>query len=385
MKKLIYLLFGIALLVPGAVSAAEFKAEENVQLGPDPITQNVYAAGGNVIVSSPIEGDAHIAGGMVNISGDVRQDLSVAGGNVSVLGNVGQDLRVVGGNLTVNGSIGGEAILIGGTVQIIDGEVNGDLVVLGGMVIINGKLNRNLVIKGGEVQLNATVEGVVTVEAAESFNVGKHAVVKTPILYKGTKEAVVADGAILEQGIQYEQMEQGRMSGKTFDKKELKMAFGGFLTALFFLKLFIMILTAFILVALIPGCLNDGIKRSLKDYWIHLLYGLVVLVVAPVAILLLLATILGSLFGILLGLVFGLLLIVAKILAALLIGVWLIKILGKKKDVPLNWKPILLGVLVMEFVWLIPILGWIAVCIFFLSALGALSMHGYEMLKKMQK
>lgn len=383
MKKFLFILLAAALLLPTTATAATFRTGDTLQTSSrDTITDNLYAAGGTVSLNSTVEGDAYAVGGMITVSAPVRDDLLIGGGNINIIGDVGQDLRVVGGNIIVNGDVGGEVIVVGGTVQLLGSEVQRDVTVAGGFVSINGTIHGNLTVNGGEVHLNGTVEGAVAIDAEDPLQIGADTVVNGPFIYKGMEEAKVADGAKLAQGLQFEQWEKAAPMEKRAKKIGGKAL--GLMSMAFLIKLIITLIAAFILVAIFPKCVKLATERSMKSYWMNVLYGLVIAIVVPIVGIVLLVTILGSLAGGLLLIAYGLALGIAKVLAGILLGVWLLKVMSKKKkEVAINWKPILLGTIVIHLLLLIPILGWLAACLFFLAAFGGLSLHFYhEVVKK---
>jgi hypothetical protein len=385
MKKFLTLLLGVALLLPaGSALAATMTSGEEVRLNSqDTVSGNYYAVGGITALSGTIEGDAYVAGGMVNIIGDTRDDLVVVGGNVTVSGNVGQDVRVIGGNVVVSGNVGGEAIAAGGTVQLIGNEVMGDVGLAGGLVTVDGKVNGNVKIAGEEVLINGEVMGNVEVTDAERLRIGDSANIHGTVFYKGRKEAEVAEGARLANSIQFEKMMgEGRM--KNADKVTVIKAIFGFITIAFFIKLIILIVTALILLAVLPKCTEAVVHATQKDYWRNTLYGLVIAIVAPILTILLFITILGSMAAIVVGLAFGILMVLAKLVAMIFIGTWIIRLFNKKRDVKLDWKPVVVGALAVTILSIIPVVGWIVLLLVFLAAFGALSMHSYQTIIKKQ-
>ncbi|MBD3281763.1 hypothetical protein GF391_03385 [Candidatus Uhrbacteria bacterium] len=52
-------------------------------------------------------------------------------------------------------------------------------------------------------------------------------------------------------------------------------------------------------------------------------------------------------------------------------GAWIWKLATKAKAIEIDWKIAVLGVVLLDIIWLIPILGWLFCLIFTLAALGA--------------
>jgi cytoskeletal protein CcmA (bactofilin family) len=88
------------------------------------------------------------------------------GGDVFLLGQnytleegeeLNGSLAVIGGNVTIeqNATVEGDVILMGGNLNAL-GRANGDIVVIGGNLNISDKVSGDIVIVGGQVELNST-------------------------------------------------------------------------------------------------------------------------------------------------------------------------------------------------------------------------------------
>jgi hypothetical protein len=261
-------------------------------------------------------------------------------------------------------------------------EIARGVSVAGGLVNIDSKINGDLKAAAGQILINSEITGNVMVQADEKLVIGENANIHGVVIYKGRKEADVAEGAQLANAVQFEKITD--KAWKSADNKTVFRTIFGFMTIAFLVKLIILIVTALILLALLPKCTNTVVGMTLKNYWRNTLYGLIVFIMAPVIMILLLVTIIGSMAGAAVGLVYGLLILLSKVIASIIVGVWVMKLFNKKKDVKLDWKPVIIGAVVFDLLILIPILGWIAAGLVFLSAFGALSTHAYESIIKKQ-
>ena len=66
------------------------------------------------------------------------------------------------------------------------------------------------------------------------------------------------------------------------------------------------------------------------------------------------------------------LLTLSSVFAGIILGTWLIKVLTKRQEYVIDWKAIVVGVIVIKLLALIPFVGWLPKFIFFLIGLGAL-------------
>jgi len=74
-------------------------------------------------------------------------------------------LAVIGGNVTIEegATVNGDAVLVGGNLSI-NGQINGEVVLVGGNLTISDKINGSIVVVGGQVRLTETavVTGDIT-------------------------------------------------------------------------------------------------------------------------------------------------------------------------------------------------------------------------------
>lgn len=103
----------------------------------------------NAFAQSP-NGDVFLLGQNYTLKSDKTLDGSIA---------------VIGGNVTIEkgATVNGEAVVVGGNLSI-DGEVNGDVVLVGGNLTVTSNINGNIVVVGGQLLLTKTavVKGDVT-------------------------------------------------------------------------------------------------------------------------------------------------------------------------------------------------------------------------------
>ena len=156
------------------------------------VTDDLYTAGGEVLVKAPIRGDLIAAAGTVFVQDSIYQDLTLAGGTLEVSGWIGDDILAMGGNIRLRESVQGDVLVMGGDVRLdesalvehdlvvmggnvrVVGNIRGNVTVRGGQVVLDGECGRNLDVKGGEVVVNGVVRGTSTL-AAESIELGPEA------------------------------------------------------------------------------------------------------------------------------------------------------------------------------------------------------------------
>ncbi len=104
------------------------------------VNQDLVGAGGNLDVNSNVNGNLVLAGGQIKVSGSVSEDLVVAGGQIELSGEIKKNVIVAGGMVKVGqrAHISGYLLAVGGQVELL-GRIDGDTRVFGGEVTIGDK------------------------------------------------------------------------------------------------------------------------------------------------------------------------------------------------------------------------------------------------------
>ena len=315
----------LVFLAGGPAFAAEFlvpakDGDPNVIVSASETRHNLYSAGANVTVNGQITGDLFAAGGMVNLIGDVEADANVMGGSLSFNGKIGGDARVAGGNITVFGPIGGDLIIAGGNISITEkSSIGGDLVIGGGNIILEAPVKGSIKAGAGNITINSRVEGDVQIHSSggkrnEGVVVfGPKAEVLGKISHKGTKEAIVKDGAKVG-AIDFTPVSGNKRAGRVL---------AGLLTLAVLIKLIAWFLAGLILVKYRKSDLNSLAQNIQENPWQNLGLGLAGLILIPIAAILLLAVLVGYYIAGFLALWYLLLLMLSGIVGVVFFGAWI--------------------------------------------------------------
>lgn len=361
----------LLLLMPLSLSAATFQGGKDTFTVPqnERISDDLYAVAGSLTMSGQVTGDVMLAGGTVTVTGRVSQDVTVAGGDVDVLGTVGDDVRVAAGNVVIGSTIASDLVAIGGSVRVIpDTVVNGDVIIAGGAVFFDGTARGDLQIFADEVFINGTVQNV-EIEATKIV-IGDDATINGTLTYSSPQEAEINEGATITGAINFE--ERARDVNTT---EALAAVFGVMTLA----KMVILLVTALVFVLFIKKVSQKITAHALAAPGKDMLWGFVAFFIIPIAAIALLVTVVGSLFGVLVGITYISLLILASVFSGIIFGVYLQKLTVKQDE--LKWQWTVIGVVLLEMISLVPIIGWIIKALFFLLALGAatkLSLKRFE-------
>ncbi len=172
----------LLLSLAGGAIGATLVSQDNYRLPAGEVLEdNLYVAGGSIIIDGKIDGDLVAFGGYIEVNGEISGDILAAGGAIVVNGPVAGDVRIAGGGLTLNGPIGGDLVTAGGgsafpgmpsvpmniegrqvqqgTHLTASGSVGKDAVMAGGTGVIDGAIAGTLWAGMGSIQLNGEVGG----------------------------------------------------------------------------------------------------------------------------------------------------------------------------------------------------------------------------------
>ncbi|MFA5999943.1 MAG: polymer-forming cytoskeletal protein [Candidatus Paceibacterota bacterium] len=365
-NKMFVLLALFLLVFPVFVLAAEFRAGQQTSFASsEKIGENLYIVGGSVVSAGSANKDLLVAGGTALVSGPVLGDVFVVGGNITVLGQVAGDLRVGGGNIIVSGNILGDVVLGGGQIILSGKTIGGDVALAGGTVRLDSEVKGNVKIAGGEIYLNAPVTGDVDIKA-EKLTLGPNANIKGNLKYGATKPATIEEGAKVQGETIFTELK-----GYRGNKAVASNLIFGLVTFMLIAKFFMLLTAALIFGLVFRKYSRELVEKATANPLKELGRGIVTLIVLPVLSIMLLVTVIGVPLGILGLLSFAMLFIFGAILTPVFLGSLVYKWVSKESGYVVNWKTILLGIVVYFILGLIPFLGWIAVCASTLITLGA--------------
>lgn len=362
MKKLFALLGLLVFLVPSMALAAEFQSTDVV--AKDTTPKNLYVANQTVTVDANVSGDLTAAGSTVIVNGNVENSANLAGSTIFLKGNVGQNAHVAGGNVNIDGTIGEDLVVFAGQVNLGSSSiVKGDVLVYGGTVTLNGRVDGKVVGSGGNVVINGLVAGNVDLKNVGTLSLTDKAVIGGNLKYSANESAKVSDKAVVKGQTDFKKVTVKNRPHITAGVSVFGLLFGAVGA---FLLLWIVTL-------LLPKASKSVVENAFKNPWANIGIGFAVLVAAPVAMVIALVTLIGAPIAGIGFLLYILAMVFSGLYASLIIGSWVYKMVAKSDKFEVNWKVVLVGVLLMGLLKLIPIIGWIFVFGFFLMALGSIS------------
>lgn len=305
---------------------------ESANIADENVDRDVFMAGGQVSSTSRIEGDLLTAGGQLEIAGEILEDLRVAGGDILISGNVGRDVTIAGGEVRILNS----------------STINGYVLIFAGQVSINGVINSPVQIYAGSVNIGPTaqIHNDVNITASEVS-------ISDSALITGTRNVHITQSAQEEKV-----------------KKPTKSVFAGIYTGFKVVSFLGKLLVLLLLVRFLGKHIPTLIKPILTKPMATLGWGLIKLIVAPFAILLLAITVIGIPLALISTVFYFLAIYLSSVITAMALGAWI-----NHKGWIKNKNPYLLstlGLVIVCIICMIPIIGLLAKLIILLLGLGAL-------------
>ncbi|MDQ5950768.1 MAG: hypothetical protein QG639_44, partial [Patescibacteria group bacterium] len=332
------------------------------QLGPH------FRGGDSVIANESYNGDLYIGAGTAQVLGTVEGDLLAAGGSISVDGTVTEDARIAGGNITFNGDVGGNVTVLGGTVTFgPNSTVAGSVVVFGGNITMQGSILGNVYGGAGAASLNGSVGQNVNLDAG-SLNVSPSASVS------GSLIATVEEQSEISPEAQIAGMSDIKVREKSDKKVNVQQAAGISAAGIFSQFIFGSLMSlagGLLLLWLLPGWFTQLARTIEVSPGPALGWGLVYIFMMPIVFVFLLLTVIGIPLAFLTLLIWITNAIIASWITALVIGRWL----ADKNEwswIEGRYTQLVVGVLVLNAISLIPIIGWLLGFAAFVLGMGAL-------------
>jgi hypothetical protein len=266
----------------GVVAAAQAPLPSDMPARPD----NYYAAGNHVDITAPMPRDVVVAGRYVDIRQSVGGDILAAGWHVALTAKADDDVRMAGGTIIVNAPVNGDLTLAGGDVTVGESaQIAGQSWISGKTIRVQGVLGRELHVAGQLVQLSGEIHQPVEV-VAERLEILSTARILAPLRYKGTVEATVANGAIVNGPITYD-----RIARRDVDRARSYPMVSSLIFAIH------MLLIGWIVLALAPRAERSVVATLRTKPGRSLIVGSALFVTVPIAAMLLIVSVLGAPLG----------------------------------------------------------------------------------------
>ena len=345
---------GVALL--GLVACADESPWQGEELLLRP-GGDVVAAGGVVARSDTVPGDVMMAGRILGFDGHAGGSYLGAGAEQSVGGRIDGSVRAAGGSVRVGASVGRNVTAVGGSVELAgDADVRGNAYVAGGSVRLLGSVLGDVYAGAGDVLVDGFVGGDLRVEGA-TLTVGPGARIDGELRYRLAEggSAAIAAGATIGEGV--EVLEPRREEG------------GG--VVVYVLRMLGFLVCGTVVVAVLPGVTHGIAEEIDRRPAAALGFGLLWVVLVPIAAVLTAVTLVGLPLAIVLAVLYGVSLYVAPVVPAVWVGGEILR----GRDLPERGDAVLrflTGGVIVAFAMLLPWVGLPARALAAFAGLGAL-------------
>lgn len=350
-------LLGVMFLSP--VQAAYFPANESNPAISSDLNDDAFLAGQSVSVQAPVNGELFGAGNVVTITKRVARSIFAAGNTVTIEEGAGYNVFAAGQTVTLKGTIEHDVYAAGQTVTLDPNVViKGSLRIGGQNVSLAGNIQGDVYFSGSNVTSSAVIGGMAKGEVDSlTFTGGS---IAKDLTYKSNKDASGLNNVTIAGKTTRD------TSPRTYQKQRNRSG-----------EIIFPLLTALVagaaLILLVPRKIEEVSETVRTNWGKSFLYGLLALIVTPIAALVILATIVGAPIGLIVMVLYFVLLYLAMVIGKIILGQLLLQV-GKVKGANLWWA-LFVGVVLFAILRLIPVLGGlIAVITFFgltLPTLGA--------------
>lgn len=344
-KKTILFLIAILVLSVSVAYGAEtqYYAEETFTLDEgETILGDIFVFARTITINGTIQGEAFLCGNIVNVNGDILGDAFVLGNNLFLGGTIGGNTRVMGSVVNLPGTFSDE-VIVGGADVNLTGTFS-DIIYAGGATIIaSGQFQ-------GDVRFNAEK---ITLKSGADFSGEVNCTYGDDNFTR--EEGVTLDEEKLKTAIMERKMEKPSIWSAILFKLIMLVGF---------------VIVGLVLNGLFPAFVGGVSDRVFTQLLNNLGWGVVVLLISPIAIILLLITVVGIPLALLWSVAFGVCLYLGKLFVAIATGGLLLSLL--KKDNPAFWIRLIVGAIVVSIIAMIPIVSFLIGLLICILGLGAL-------------
>jgi cytoskeletal protein CcmA (bactofilin family) len=315
---------------------------------------NLYLSNPTIKINSDLQGELYAISNAISVNNVVEQDIGAITNDFTLKGTAGNNLRVVAGNVYIDGPIFNEAMLLARNVEFTNNSVvAGPVNIQAKTVILNGKMLKGANIKADKVILNGEIDGNAVIEAG-IFEMGPSAKVTGDL---SSNRMIQKDERIGGSVIKFRD--------KYSPENAMSITFGKIL-------FFLMILLIGAAAVLVSKKYSERTAKAMYGrFWLSLLMGIVVLIIAPIAGFLLLLTVIGIPITLLLILAYFGVLIVSLGFSAVFLGRLDLKMFRSKRKNAL-WLELVIGAIILALLSFIPVIFWIILIFLMITAVGGM-------------
>jgi hypothetical protein len=324
------------------------------------VNDDLFIGAQTAEIAGTVNGDVFIGAQTVKITGVINGNLHVGANTIDLAGTVKGNVYAGGQSILVNGSTIGGSLLVGGATVNIDksSSIGGAIMAGAGAVSIDSKVKRSVYLGAG------------------SITIGDNAIIGKDLYYSESKtqaQASISTKAKITGNV-YKSVVNTPQTNVNVPK-QLSSAIAGARISISIFSFLSALLIGLLYFKLFGKHLNQTSGLVSGSFWKSLGVGFLVTIALIPGLIVLLITVIGIPVAGLALLIFILYASLAKIVVGLAFGGW---ITGKFKWKVSAFWTFALGLLVIDIVRLIPVIGGIAGFTVFLAGLGALTLQMFS-------
>ncbi len=342
------------------------KHVESITILPSDAVHNgdYFASAANVEISGTVNGDVYIFSEQVIIDGVVNGDLLCCGGSIDIPGRVTHNCRIVGGQVLISGDIGKNATIVAGNLQLLSSaSLHGNLVATAGNVDLASTIGSDATVLASNLRVSAQINNDLQCYVGQ-MRITSKAVIGRNLDYRSNSPAWIEPGATIRGIVEYHPSFVHELVKGTWIQSLLV---GSKIVAILMNFIYTFVIGV-ILIKIFPKNLESALYELKKHPLKSLSYGLMLLILLPLAALLMLMTILGIPFALTLIALNIIGFYTAKVYCIFWAFNWIFGKMGMKAN---RLPSFFLGLIVYFCLTPIPVFGTILAFAFMLLGLGA--------------
>lgn len=251
-----------------------------------------FVTSNNVEISGVVEGDVYVLATQVIVDGHITGDLLLGAVNAEISGHIDHNIRMIAGQTLISGSVGGNVTALSGNIHLAPAaRVHGNLVCVGGSIEAGCNVGGETTITASSLRLSGVFGDSVTAYVG-SMRVTSKASIKKNLAYRSDTTYIDPDAKIGGELTHYPSFVHKVLK----DGWIQKLLVGSKLAAIAMNFLYSFVV-GWILLKLFPGNVQAALEALSQSPIKAFGYGLMLLILLPLASLILLMTVLGAPFA----------------------------------------------------------------------------------------
>jgi cytoskeletal protein CcmA (bactofilin family) len=248
-----------------------------------------FAFGDSVEISGQVNGDVYILANQIVIDGKVNGDVIAAGGSLDISGVVAKNVRALAGQVLISGNIGNNVTAVAGNVQLLgSATVGNNAVITAGNVDLSAKIGSDVTVVASNLRISSYVSHNIQAYVGQ-LRITSKAHLAGSVDYRSSSLAWIDQGATIQGEITHHPSLVHQLVKGTWIQGLLV---GGKIVALLMNFVYSLVIGV-ILIKMFPKNLESALHILKTHPWKAFSWGLMLLILLPLASLILLMTILG--------------------------------------------------------------------------------------------